>query len=167
MQQSLLKLLEGREVFVPLNVTQHWNKHDFVQVDTRDILFICAGTFSRPHDYGERRSALGFGFGAGGERARAAQRIGTQGAGRLRHAAGVPRPAAGDGAARRARPRTSCCRVLTVPPDAIVREYQELLALDGIDLDFTTRRCARWSASPSSGSGRARPARLIEEVCQT
>ena len=27
-------------------VTQHWNKHDFVQVDTSDILFICAGTFS-------------------------------------------------------------------------------------------------------------------------
>ena len=40
-QQAMLKLLEGREVFVPLNVTQHWNKHDFVQVDTRDILFIC------------------------------------------------------------------------------------------------------------------------------
>src|SRR5437879_10159890 len=34
-QQALLKLLEGREIFVPLNVTQHWNKHDFVQVDTK------------------------------------------------------------------------------------------------------------------------------------
>jgi ATP-dependent Clp protease ATP-binding subunit ClpX len=45
-QQSLLKLLEGREVFVPLNVTQHWNKHDFVLVDTSNILFICAGTFT-------------------------------------------------------------------------------------------------------------------------
>ena len=33
-QQALLKLLEGREIFVPLNVTQHWNKHDFVQIDT-------------------------------------------------------------------------------------------------------------------------------------
>jgi len=31
-QQALLKMLEGREIFVPLNVTQHWNKHDFVQV---------------------------------------------------------------------------------------------------------------------------------------
>ncbi len=46
-QQALLKLLEGREIFVPLNVTQHWNKHDFVQVDTQDILFIAAGTFTR------------------------------------------------------------------------------------------------------------------------
>src|SRR3989475_10222923 len=45
-QQALLKLLEGREIFVPLNVTQHWNKHDFVQVETADILFICEGTFT-------------------------------------------------------------------------------------------------------------------------
>ena len=29
-QQALLKLLEGREVFVPMNVTQAWNKSDFV-----------------------------------------------------------------------------------------------------------------------------------------
>ena len=45
-QQALLKMLEGREIFAPLNVTQHWNKHDFVVVDTQDILFIAAGTFS-------------------------------------------------------------------------------------------------------------------------
>lgn len=45
-QQALLKLLEGRKIFVPLNLTQHWNKYDFVEVDTTDILFICAGTFT-------------------------------------------------------------------------------------------------------------------------
>ena len=56
-QQSLLKLLEGREVFAPLNVTQHWNKHDFVVVDTQDILFIAAGTFSDLH--GPRRAQAG------------------------------------------------------------------------------------------------------------
>ena len=44
-QQALLKLLEGREVFVPMNLSQHWNKHDLVQVNTQDVLFICAGTF--------------------------------------------------------------------------------------------------------------------------
>src|SRR6185295_930919 len=59
-QQALLKLLEGREIFVPMNVTQHWNKHDFVQVDTSDILFICAGTFSdlQLYEGGDRR--IGF-----------------------------------------------------------------------------------------------------------
>src|SRR5687768_12495438 len=61
-QQALLKMLEGREVFVPMNVTQAWNKSDFVQIDTRDILFICAGTFSDLHDYGDEGSRpVGFG----------------------------------------------------------------------------------------------------------
>src|SRR5205809_4190860 len=60
-QQALLKLLEGREVFVPLNLTQHWNKHDFVQVDTTDILFICAGTFSDLFGVSEDGRRIGFG----------------------------------------------------------------------------------------------------------
>src|ERR1051325_1349073 len=63
-QQSLLKVLEGRELFVPLNATQHWNKHDFVQVDTQDILFICAGTFSDIHLY-QSEKTVGFGQEAG------------------------------------------------------------------------------------------------------
>src|SRR5450432_127631 len=62
-QQSLLKILEGRESFVPLNVTQHWNKHDFVVVDTQDILFIAAGTFSDLRLYDESKT-VGFGAGA-------------------------------------------------------------------------------------------------------
>src|SRR3954471_6430526 len=59
-QQGMLKLLEGREIFAPLNVTQHWNKHDFVVVDTQDILFIAAGTFSDLH-LTETSKAVGFG----------------------------------------------------------------------------------------------------------
>src|SRR5918912_4549833 len=63
-QQALLKLLEGREIFVPLNVTQHWNKYDYVQVDTTDILFIAAGTFSDLRPYEDTKAV---GFGASGE----------------------------------------------------------------------------------------------------
>src|SRR5215831_487864 len=62
-QQSLLKILEGRESFVPLNVTQHWNKHDFVVVDTQDILFIAAGTFSDLRLFDEPSKVVGFGQG--------------------------------------------------------------------------------------------------------
>src|SRR3954447_18483042 len=64
-QQSLLKILEGREIFVPLNVTQHWNKHDFVTVDTQDILFIAAGTFTDLRVYEDTKSV---GFGASSEK---------------------------------------------------------------------------------------------------
>src|ERR1700756_4755501 len=45
-QQSLLKILEGEKLFVPLNVTSHWNKYDYVEIDIANILFICAGAFS-------------------------------------------------------------------------------------------------------------------------
>ncbi len=45
-QQALLKLLEGSKLFVLLNLSLHWNKCDFVEIDTTDILFICAGTFT-------------------------------------------------------------------------------------------------------------------------
>src|SRR3989440_4478230 len=64
-QQALLKLLEGRGIFVPLNVTQHWNKHDFVPGDTSAILFACAGTFPALHQAQVDKQV---GFGAEGRR---------------------------------------------------------------------------------------------------
>ncbi|MCB9477980.1 MAG: AAA family ATPase [Deltaproteobacteria bacterium] len=58
-QQAILKLLEANRVFVPLNVTQHWNKHDFVPMEVGNILFICAGTFS-DMKRGRDRGDIGF-----------------------------------------------------------------------------------------------------------
>lgn len=133
-QQALLKLLEGREVFVPLNVGQHWSKHDFVQVDTRDILFICAGTFSDLHAANEERvTPLGFGAQAarGLERRITLKQLVDFGMlseflGRLPVVVQLERLVEAD-----------LVRILTEPPDAITREYQELLALDGIQVEFT------------------------------
>ena len=31
---------------MPLNVTAHWNKYDYVEIDIANILFICAGSYS-------------------------------------------------------------------------------------------------------------------------
>src|SRR5207244_2477684 len=58
-QQSLLKILEGEKLFVPLNVTAHWNKYDYVEVDIANILFICAGSFSDLADAGDA-TPIGF-----------------------------------------------------------------------------------------------------------
>ena len=62
-QQALLKLLEGREVKVQLNLplAQSWVKGDSVQVNTQDILFICAGTFSDLFAHRARHRPIGFG----------------------------------------------------------------------------------------------------------
>src|SRR5882757_492734 len=58
-QQALLKILEGEKVFVPLNVTAHWNKYDYVEVDISNVLFICAGSFS---DLGDEPDGKSIGF---------------------------------------------------------------------------------------------------------
>lgn len=174
-QQSLLKLFEGREIFVPLNVTQHWNKHDFVQLDTQDILFICAGTFSdlRAYDPGEGRS-LGFGGGPGG--------------------AGRGGPGATAGRDKRKKITTKelldygllaellgrlpvvveldplaedeLYQVMTVPPDSVVREYTELLALDDVALEFqegALREVVRYAVQRKLGARGLRS--ILEEVC--
>jgi ATP-dependent Clp protease ATP-binding subunit ClpX len=162
-QQSLLKLLEGREIFVPLNVTQHWNKHDFVQVDTSDILFIAAGTFSDLHGYGGEKS---LGFGQSGPRATAKKRrVSTKDLldfGLLAELLGrLPvvvelEPLDED----------QLLSVLTVPPDSLIKEYQALLALDSVKLeidDDALREIVRYAVRRSIGARGLRA--IVEEVC--
>jgi ATP-dependent Clp protease ATP-binding subunit ClpX len=155
-QQALLKLLEGREVYVPLNVTQHWNKHDFVQVSTKDILFICAGTFSDLFD-GAEDGAKPMGFGASELAhlaAKSKKRIALKQLiefGMLAEFLGrlpvvVQLQMLGE---------EDLLRVLTEPPDAVTREYKELLALDEIELDFTNgalREVVRYSIDKGLGA---------------
>ncbi len=168
-QQALLKLFEGREMFVPLNVTQHWNKHDFVQVDTADILFIAAGTFTDLHVRNESR---GIGFGAsgmegdkaGGPRSRP-RPIDTRELlefGMLAELLGrlpvvVSLEALGE---------EQLLAVLTGPPDSLVREYTQLLELDGVELKFddeALRRIARYARCRRIGARGLRA--IVEEVC--
>jgi ATP-dependent Clp protease ATP-binding subunit ClpX len=164
-QQSLLKILEGRESFVPLNVTQHWNKHDFVVVDTQDILFIAAGTFSdlRPSDPAK---AVGFGAGPGGDRAQTPGRRVTEKElldygllaeflGRLPVRVELEPLTADD-----------LFLIMTGPPDAVVREYQALLEIDGVDLRFSEqalRLVADHCIRRRTGARSLRT--LVEEIC--
>jgi ATP-dependent Clp protease ATP-binding subunit ClpX len=136
-QQALLKLLEGREIFAPLNVTQHWNKHDFVVLDTQDILFIAAGTFS-DLQLNEGGKAVGFGAAAGAAESRFndGRRVTEKNLidygllaeflGRLPVRVELEPLSEAD-----------LFLVMSAPPDAVVREYQALLKLDGVDLQFT------------------------------
>jgi len=159
-QQSLLKLLEGREIFVPLNVTQHWNKHDFVQIDTTDILFICAGTFSDLHSY-EGDKALGFGAVAREGRRRRISNKDLLEYGMLAEFLGRL-PLVVELAALS---EDDLFQILTVPPDSIVREYKELLALDDIKLKFAEdglRQVVRYAADKGLGARGLRA--ILEEV---
>ncbi len=130
-QQGLLKLLEGRRVFVPLNVTQHWNKHDFVEVDTSNILFICAGTFTDVRKY--ENPPIGF---ENKQKTRTVRRgVGhrqlleygmiAELLGRLPVAVQLDELKPED-----------LVRILVEPPDSLVREYSQLLSCDDVRVDF-------------------------------
>ncbi len=160
-QQALLKLLEGREVFVPLDVTQHWSKHDFVRVDTADILFICAGTFSDLHAYGGGERSVGFGREGGpaprppvGRKQLLEYGMLAEFLGRLPVVVEL-QPLGPD----------ELLRILTVPPDSIVREYRELLAADGVELHLTDgalREIVRFAHRRELGARALRG--IVEEV---
>ena len=134
-QQALLKLLEGREIYVPLNVTQSVHKHDFVQLNTRDVLFICAGAFSDLYQEDEHGRGHAVGFNAApavhGARRLTLKQLVEFGMlpeflGRLPVRVELHRLEFLD-----------LVRILTEPPDALAREYRELLALDGVELRYT------------------------------
>jgi ATP-dependent Clp protease ATP-binding subunit ClpX len=163
-QQALLKVIEGREIFVPLNVTQHWNKHDFVVVDTQDILFIAAGTFSDLHPYAEAHH-VGFGAAADEPGAQPTHPVTEKDLleyGMLAELLGrLPvrvqlDPLTGD----------ELLRVLTEPPDSVVREVEALLALDGVELrlaEGALREIVREAQRRQTGARSLRT--LVEELC--
>jgi ATP-dependent Clp protease ATP-binding subunit ClpX len=162
-QQGLLKILEGRETFVPINVTQHWNKHDFTVVDTQDILFIAAGTFSdlRLHD-----DPKPVGFGAGGGAGRTHSRRVTEKElldyGLLAEFLGrLPVRVELDPLSE-----DDLFQVMTAPPDSVIREYQALLKMDGVELRFSDdalRAIAQYCIRRRTGARSLRT--FIEEIC--
>jgi ATP-dependent Clp protease ATP-binding subunit ClpX len=160
-QQSLLKVLEGRELFVPLNVTQHWNKHDFVVVDTQDILFIAAGTFSDLRPYEDTKS-VGFGAGDSTRQRRPVSDKDLLDYGFLAEFLGrLPVRVELE-----ALDADQLYRVLCEPPDAAIREYKALLALDGVELDFSEgalRTIASFAHERQTGARALRT--FVEELC--
>jgi ATP-dependent Clp protease ATP-binding subunit ClpX len=130
-QQSLLKILEGEKVFVPMNVTAHWNKYDYVEIDISNVLFICAGAFS---DLGDGNDSKPIGF--FGEEAGAAREPSTE---ELVKYGFLPELLGRVPVRVQLRQLTvpDLVTILTQPREAMVPEYQRLCALDQIQLEFS------------------------------
>ncbi len=130
-QQALLKILEGDKIFVPLNVTAHWNKYDYVEIDISNILFICGGSFSDLDEGGVERPIGFLGKALAEGRPIRTEELVSYGfvpefLGRL--------PVRVQLEALTAEHLVS---VLTQPREALVPEYQRLCALDQIQLEFS------------------------------
>lgn len=165
-QQGLLKLLEGREVLVPAALSPVPGRAEHVQIDTTDILFIAAGTFSELHEAGKgpggRAAPIGFGErrDEGSLRRLRVEELASYGMlhellGRLPVRVQL-RPLGEE----------ELCRILTEPPDALLREYAQLLELDGVTLEVdgsALREIAR--AALAQGTGARGLRSLVEAVC--
>ncbi len=162
-QQALLKILEGREILVPLNLAQHWQRNDAVTVDTTDILFVCAGTFTDVFAYAAEGRSLGFGARDGGRRA---------GARRIRQKDLLEYGMLAEFLGRlpvvvqlEELGPDELLEVLTGPPDAVVREVKELLGADGVEVAFSDgglREIVRFATERGAGARGLRA--IVEET---
>ena len=143
-QQELLKIVEGCVANVPPQGGRKHPHQEFLQINTRDILFICGGAFDGLEEIvtkrlGSRSSQMG--FLAGGrdgvelEGSALTQVIPEdllqfgfipEMVGRLPVTVGLE-----------PLDKDSLVRVLTEPKNAIVKQYQQLFSMDGVELEFT------------------------------
>ena len=143
-QQELLKIIEGCVANVPPQGGRKHPHQEFLQIDTSNILFICGGAFDGLEEVSEKRAnaslnRLGFLAGGRSDRQTAGGLAGGVTPDDLLEFGFIPEMVGRLPVTVTLDPldKESLVRVLTEPRNAIVKQYQHLFQMDGVDLEFT------------------------------
>jgi ATP-dependent Clp protease ATP-binding subunit ClpX len=168
-QQELLKIIEGCVANVPPQGGRKHPHQEFLQIDTRNVLFICGGAFDGLDQVvdGRLTAGAGLGFLAGGrsepvKRGSSMTQVSPED---LLEFGFIPEmvgrlPVT---VVLESLNKDELVRVLTEPKNALVKQYEQLFSMDGVELEFTPEALAAAAERALGHQTGARSLRYIIE----